>query len=151
MLQETIKEKELDDIVTLTGSIPPIDVVKFYLASDLFIFSSQSETQGMVLLEAMAGGCPVVAIRSSGVDDVIVNDSNGYKTKPEVEAWANRIIQLLEDSDKLKEMSKEATQFAKQYGIEEMARHVEDIYYKKIKQHKAYTKKMNECDEENCD
>lgn len=48
-----------------------------YKAMDLFVFASQSETQGLVLMEAMAAGVPVIALSASGVDDVVEDGING--------------------------------------------------------------------------
>ncbi|MBK5252264.1 MAG: glycosyltransferase [Peptostreptococcaceae bacterium] len=70
-IQNLIDEHSLNNEVILIGSVNQEEISKYYLASDLFVFSSLSETQGMVLLEAMAGKCPVVCVRSSGTDDVI--------------------------------------------------------------------------------
>lgn len=50
-----------------------------YLVVDLFVFASTSETQEMVLLEAMAGSCSVVAERANGVYGVIKDGYNGFK------------------------------------------------------------------------
>ncbi|MFR3752503.1 MAG: glycosyltransferase [Enterocloster sp.] len=56
--------------------------VRHYLnAADAFLFASKSETQGIVLLEAMAAGCPVAAVRASGVVDVVRQGINGYMTE----------------------------------------------------------------------
>lgn len=63
---------------TLTGR-PLHDA---YRAMDVFVFSSQSETQGMVVTEAMAAGLPVVALRASGVREVVRHDHNGYLLPP---------------------------------------------------------------------
>jgi 1,2-diacylglycerol 3-alpha-glucosyltransferase len=49
-----------------------------YRAMDVFAFASKSETQGMVVAEAMAAGVPVVALNASGVREVVVDDTNGY-------------------------------------------------------------------------
>jgi len=45
----------------------------------------------MVLLEAMAGKCPVVCVRSSGTDDVVVDAYNGFKTLQDAEQWAGKV------------------------------------------------------------
>ena len=58
----------------LTGSVAPDDMVHYYQLGDVFLFSSRSETQGMVILEAMAAHLPVVTVRSSGIDDDVVQD-----------------------------------------------------------------------------
>jgi len=86
-----IKKKGLEKTIFLLGSIEPEEVSKYYLASDIFIFSSQSETQGIVLLEAMAGKCPIVAIRSSGIEDIVKEGYNGFKTQASIDLWSNKI------------------------------------------------------------
>lgn len=54
------------------------DLVDAYHAMDVFAFASQSETQGMVLTEAMASGVPVVAVDAPGVREVVINGRNGF-------------------------------------------------------------------------
>jgi glycosyltransferase involved in cell wall biosynthesis len=54
------------------------DLFNAYAAMDLFVFSSFSETQGLVVAEAMAAGLSVVALDASGVREVVENDKNGF-------------------------------------------------------------------------
>jgi 1,2-diacylglycerol 3-alpha-glucosyltransferase len=56
-LEEKAAALGLADEIVFTGNMTPRDVARCYLAADLFVFASTSETQGMVLVEAMAGGC----------------------------------------------------------------------------------------------
>ncbi|NCJ05985.1 glycosyltransferase [Synechococcales cyanobacterium C] len=53
-----------------------------FASADAFIFPSRTETLGLVLLEAMAAGCPVVAARSGGIPDIVQNGVNGYLFDP---------------------------------------------------------------------
>lgn len=127
-----IDESSLSGEVVMIGSVDPEKIAGYYLASDLFVFSSISETQGMVLLEAMAGKCPVVCVRSSGTDDVIKDGYNGYKTSMEIETWAAKVICLLENKDALKTMSSNAFSYAHNFSMEKMADRVESFYKKTI-------------------
>lgn len=61
----------------ITGVLGPSQLSDAYRAMDVFAFSSKSETQGMVLTEAMAAGVPVVALDASGVREVVQNETNG--------------------------------------------------------------------------
>jgi glycosyltransferase involved in cell wall biosynthesis len=133
---EYIKREGLENIIILIGAIPSEEIPKYNMASDIFIFSSLSETQGMVILEAMAGGCPVVAVRSSGIDDTIRDNFNGFKTKEEVCDWANKVILLMEDKNLRDEFGKNAIEFANTFSINEMAEKMEEVYYKLIKKRK---------------
>jgi glycosyltransferase involved in cell wall biosynthesis len=86
----------------------------------------------MVLLEAMAGGCPVVAIRSSGVYDVVHDGINGYKVPESTNIWAETVKKLLEDKTLLQEMSENSREFAKKYSVETITEKVSALYRKVI-------------------
>ncbi len=64
-----------------TGSLKNQELVDSYHAMDVFAFASKSETQGMVLVEAMAAGVPVVALDAPGARDVITHHQNGWLLK----------------------------------------------------------------------
>jgi glycosyltransferase involved in cell wall biosynthesis len=63
--------------VYLLGVLDMEEIVKAYHAMDVFVFSSHSETQGIVLIEAMAAGTPVVALDAPGVREVVMDRRNG--------------------------------------------------------------------------
>lgn len=54
-----------------------------FASADAFVFPSRTETLGLVLLEAMAAGCPVVAANSGGIPDIVASGINGYLFEPE--------------------------------------------------------------------
>ncbi len=76
-IQSHVSRAGVADRVVLTGSLGGALLASTYRAMDVFAFASTSETQGMVLTEAMAARTPVVAIDSPGVRDVVVNEHNG--------------------------------------------------------------------------
>lgn len=88
----------LEEIVFL-GKIPNEDVKNYCHASDLFLFTSLSETQGIVLLESMAAGTPVLALRGSGTIDVVVNGQNGYMTEAVEREFAGKLMDILEKKE----------------------------------------------------
>ena len=127
-LQQRIDELDLNRHFTLIGSVPPEDMATWYHLGDAFLFASKSETQGMVILEAMAAGLPVVAVRSSGIDDVVRQDFNGFKTPEKQDQWCERVQQLLENHELRQQMADNALTFAADYSIEQFARDVREIY-----------------------
>ncbi|MFO7993593.1 MAG: glycosyltransferase [Marinobacter sp.] len=127
-LQQRIDELGLQKHFTLVGSIPPDQMATWYHLGDVFLFASKSETQGMVILEAMAAGLPVVAVRSSGIDDVVRHGFNGFKTPEKQGQWCERVQQLLEDDTLRKELADHALEFAADYSVEQFARDVREIY-----------------------
>jgi len=66
-----------------------------FASADAFIFPSRTETLGLVLLEAMAAGCPVVAARSGGIPDIVTDGVNGYLFDPRDEQGAIAATQRL--------------------------------------------------------
>lgn len=127
-LQQRINRLGLSAVITLIGSVPPEDIPTYYRLGDAFLFASKSETQGMVILEAMAAGLPVVAVRSSGIDDVVQDGFNGFKTRENQDAWLERTLQLLTDEELRRNLSNNALTFAERFGIDNFARDVNGIY-----------------------
>ncbi|MDJ0575163.1 MAG: glycosyltransferase [Xenococcaceae cyanobacterium MO_234.B1] len=60
------------------GYLQGLELASAYASGDAFIFPSRTETLGLVLLEAMAAGCPVVAANSGGIPDIVTDGENGY-------------------------------------------------------------------------
>ncbi|KXS34381.1 MAG: membrane-associated protein [Idiomarina sp. T82-3] len=127
-LQQRIDDNGLTDCVQLVGAVPPKDMPEWYALGDLFVFASQSETQGMVILEAMAAGMPVVAVRSSGIEDVVEDDINGYKTPAKQDRWSEQVVKLINDDELRERLGKQALRFAADYSVEAFTRHVECVY-----------------------
>ncbi|HDY75951.1 MAG TPA: glycosyltransferase [Candidatus Marinimicrobia bacterium] len=130
----TIKVAQLgmSNRIIFTGEMQPDKVSRYYLSADLFVFASTSETQGMVLLEAMAGGCPVVAVQSSGIYDVIQDNYNGFKVPESTVSWAEAVANLLEDDQRLSVLSQNSLKFAQNYSMEKIADNVLKLYQRVV-------------------
>jgi 1,2-diacylglycerol 3-alpha-glucosyltransferase len=83
-----------------------------YQAADLFVFASETETQGLVLAEAAACGLPAVAVNASGCDEVVRDGETGLLTKPADTALAEAAIGLLLDGDRRAAMAARARDVA---------------------------------------
>lgn len=77
------------------GYLRGIELATAYASADAFIFPSRTETLGLVLLEAMAAGCPVVAARAGGIPDIVTDGVNGYLFDPADEGGAIAATQQL--------------------------------------------------------
>ncbi len=104
-------------------ALPPL-----YRAADLFMFSSETETQGLVLAEAHACGLAAVAVRASGVDEVVRDGETGLLTKADTRDLADAAIGLLLDSERRTAMGRTARRAAEQHfsaasQVEVMAGH----------------------------
>lgn len=127
-LENRITELSLEDTIHLIGAVSPEEMPAYYQMSDLFVFASKSETQGMVILEAMSAGLPAVAIRSSGIEDVIINGETGFKTLDDIEKWNARLKQLIHNPQLRAQFSANATAFARQHDTARFAEQVDGFY-----------------------
>lgn len=81
--REALKKRFGELPVNFVGYLKGVQLAQAYASADAFIFPSRTETLGLVLLEAMAAGCPVVAAASGGIPDIVTDGANGYLFDPE--------------------------------------------------------------------
>ena len=137
LLTEQVHKLGLEHNVTFCGRIPHEELRHYYHASDAFLFASTSETQGIVLLEAMAAGLPIVAVKASGVQDVVVDGWNGYLTAAEVREWTNKLLLLIDQPCLREKMKEHAFKGAREYLSSNIANRALQyyqniLYYKRM-------------------
>ncbi|HEY9804848.1 MAG TPA: glycosyltransferase family 1 protein [Leptolyngbyaceae cyanobacterium] len=105
-----------------------------FASADAFIFPSRTETLGLVLLEAMAAGCPVVAARSGGIPDIVTDGVNGYLFDPkaDIQDAINATIRLLENQQERDTIRQNARKEAERWGWAAATRQLQDYYQKVI-------------------
>jgi len=133
--EKLAKRHHIEDKVIFTGKVPWEEIPSFYQLADLFLTASTSETQGLTVVEAMAGGIPPLCIEDEAFRTVVVNDLNGlfFHNKRECK---NQIIKLYEDKDQRKALSKQARINAEQCSSKHYAESVLDVYKSAIKEKK---------------
>ena len=115
-VERKVTDLELENEVSFTGNIP--NVQDYLSKSDIYIHSAFYEPFGLVLLEAMASGLPVVTLDGKGNRDIIEEGKNGYMIyEQDAEKFANTIIKLWNNKKKMEEISRYANEYAKQYDI----------------------------------
>jgi len=107
-----------------------------FASADAFIFPSRTETLGLVLLEAMAAGCPVVAARSGGIPDIVTDRVNGYLFEPTADDQSAiaATICLLEQQQQRILMRQNARQEAEKWGWAAATRQLQEYYQRLIQQ-----------------
>jgi glycosyltransferase involved in cell wall biosynthesis len=119
----------LADRVRFTG--PVADIERAYQAADIFVMSSTREAFGMVLVEAMASGLPVIATAIEGVtDDIVAHNHTGILVPPgDLDALAAAIGQLLSDSSQARRLGEQARKaVVAQFGLDAAAQRWRGIY-----------------------
>ncbi len=113
-IQDIFADQGLSRRLVLTGNLTGSPLADAYQAMDLFVFSSQSETQGMVLTEAMAAKTPVIALDGPGVREVVENRKNGrlLPANADQSAFSRAVCDAVSDPEKLSAWQQQATQTA---------------------------------------
>jgi glycosyltransferase involved in cell wall biosynthesis len=99
-----------------------------YRAGDVFIFSSRTETQGLVLLEAMAQKVPVVSIAEMGTRDVLCEGQGVWIAREEVEDFAGKVMRLLADRQTRLALGEVGMEYAHQWSAGSMAEKMLQFY-----------------------
>ncbi len=133
---ELVKKMGLNNVITFTDMIDKETVNRYFGAADIFVFPSITETQGIVVCEAMAAGVPVVAVNRMGPKDIIENNVNGYLTDLNIGAFVAKINKLLSDDNLCRQMAKKAKSRADSFSSLASANKMEKLYAKTIQQFK---------------
>ncbi len=121
-------EHGLASRVHLVGSIPSQEVRDYYMAADVFVFASKTETQGLVVGEAMACGLPVVAVRAGGVTEFINSGEDGFLVDENQASFVRTVNALLTSADLHRALSAAAPKKAEQFSAESSTRRLEGFY-----------------------
>lgn len=132
-------EKLVDDLkirkhVTFLGLVSDEDKILAYNASDIFILPSLAELEGMVVLEAMACGKPIVISDAEMSASRYFVDGNGllFKTKNH-EHLAEQVLKLITDADLRKKLGEVSFENIKKYDINKSVEMLEEVYLSALK------------------
>ncbi|MFH1428161.1 MAG: glycosyltransferase family 4 protein [Candidatus Margulisiibacteriota bacterium] len=131
-LEARVKKDGIRDRVVFAGYLDKKNVFCCYQAADLFVFSSKTETQGLVLAEAMSVGLPVVAVNAMGVSDILENNEGGILTQESIDEFSGSILELLNDDSLWKKKSDEAKLITQRLTTTIMAEKLVKCYQKVV-------------------
>lgn len=126
-LRRLVGELGIRPQVIFTGPLEHDRVLDCYAAADVFAFASPTETQGLVIVEAMAAGLPVAAVGAGGVAEVVGADG-GLLTDPHPSALGAAIRRLLQDEDLRRSLSARGRVAARAYAIEALTHQLVELY-----------------------
>ncbi|NLE75815.1 MAG: glycosyltransferase family 1 protein [Chloroflexi bacterium] len=119
----------IGDLVTFLGSKDQDTLVHYYSAASMVVMPSHYESFGMVALEAMACGTPVIASDVGGLSFSVAHNFSGYLVPAgNPDALAEKIALLLEDGELRRRLSRQARHWAQQYGWGSIADRILEVY-----------------------
>ena len=129
-LEELAERLNLKGSIQFAGQVPQESIPRLMHQADVFALSSLSESFGIVNLEAMAAGLPIVATNVGGIPDIVEEGVNGYLVNAKnPDELADRILVLLQNDEMREEMSANNREKAELYMWDKVAGTVERIYF----------------------
>jgi len=128
-LQEQVAKLNLTKRIHLTGNIHKKYMPSVYADSDIFIFASETETQGIVVLEACISGLPLVVVKDPAFTNIVIDKKNGYLLPLQKEQFAEKMQLLLQDDKLRKEMGEHSKEFVeKNFPPERLTEMLLEVY-----------------------
>lgn len=144
-LEGTARLLGIRDRVVFTGMVDPEKVSSYYRLADVFVCASQSETQGLTYMEAMACGCSMLCRQDPCLDGVITDGRNGFIYTDERE-FSEKLRILTDQPRAAMEMGKRGAESVRQrYSIENFALSAENVYCRTINASKAVAEPERRC------
>lgn len=133
-LRSMAKRLGVTNYVSFRGTVIGEKLSAFYEAASVVVLPSISEAFGLVVLEAMTHGKPVVVTRIAGLSELIIDHHNGVLVEPRnPEKLADAVIELLSDRILADTLSKNGREFVKRYSWRPIVLRLLDIYQRIIK------------------
>ena len=131
-LRQLAAEKGIADRVIFTDAVSPDKIPLYYQIGDIFLSASQSETQGLTYLEALASGLPLVCRKDACLDDIVTDGWNGglYTSFEPFQKW---ITAFCGDAAVTQQLSRHAVQTAERFSAAGFAEKVEFCYQEVLK------------------
>jgi glycosyltransferase involved in cell wall biosynthesis len=128
-LRQMVASLKLESDVLFAGYLDRnTSLLDCYAAADVFAFASRTETQGLVLLEAMAQGAPVVSTAELGTRSILKPACGALVVTEERDEFATAVIRVLQDTNLRKELGERGRAYAKTWSSAIMARRLADLY-----------------------
>jgi len=131
-----VNKLKLNDFVEFTGALLPREVMRYMSIADIFVLPSWLEPFGIVYLEAMAYGVPIIACKGQGMDGVIIDGEHGFLVEPkDVASVVSALRKLLLDEKLRFAMGEKGKKLVlENYTWNKIAKNVINIYQDVIKQ-----------------
>ena len=127
-LEAQVRALGLESQVVFAGMVPPEQVMRYYRLGDVFVSASNSETQGLTYLEALASGVPALCRQDPCLAGVIVDGVNGWQFRDGADFRAG-IARLLSDPALKEDMARQAAELARrEFSAQVFAARMEAIY-----------------------
>lgn len=130
-LQRKVNEFSLSGRVFFTGYVDPLEISSVYRSADVFVFLSSTETQGLVVLEAMAAGLPLILKDDLAYQGMLEPGKNGFAVNSS-DDFAKHLKELIDDGELRKKFAGASREIVRRFDIKTTTSRVESYYQRAI-------------------
>jgi glycosyltransferase involved in cell wall biosynthesis len=128
-LQRFVRRLGLEAAIRFTGYLDrERTLLDCYAAADVFVFASRTETQGLVLLEAMAQGAPIVSTAALGTRSILKRESGAIVVPEREKEFAAAILRVLQSAELRRDIASRGRAYAESWSSRAMARRLAALY-----------------------
>ena len=115
-IEKLILEHKLENHIEVIGLVS--DINSYLIEANIYVHTATYEPMGLVLVEAMASGLPIITLNGKGNNQMVIDDKNGYMIEKEVPSlFSDAILKIVSSESIYNTFSKSATEFSKKYDI----------------------------------
>lgn len=133
-LQDLVKSLGIEQSVRFVGRVSLAEATQLYKMATIFATASETETQGIVLIEAAATGLPLVAVDAGAVKELCQHKQNGLLVeRGDIDAMTDAFVRILRDEELRKKFSAKSIEIAQKHDLNRTLMRFEEIYREAIK------------------
>jgi 1,2-diacylglycerol 3-alpha-glucosyltransferase len=140
-LEKLVKKLNMEKNIKFTGYKNRINLPEIYSSHDIFVTASTMETQGLVILEAMASGLPIIGVKKYAIPDIVIHNKNGFLAEPgNSKKISEYIIKLIEDKKLQERFGKKSLEISREHDLSKIIIEMEKTYKNLLKSYNINNK-----------
>ncbi|MFX1396115.1 MAG: glycosyltransferase family 4 protein [Promethearchaeota archaeon] len=132
-------ELKIQNNITFLGFVDDEEIPKYYASSDIFVFPSELEGFGAVMIEAMASGTPVICANRKPMSTIVENGGIMFEVN-DPKDLSKKIVSLLKNRERITELRENAIEVAKKYDVSNIAKQYIKLFKKILEKQKESSK-----------
>jgi len=139
-LKQLTRTLKVEEDVIFAGTVSYEEIQHYYKMAYVFTIASTTETFGIVTIEALASGVPVVAVKAPGATDILTDGMDGLLVDDDVEKIANALEKIIKEPELREKLSQGALKTSEKYSIDTISERMLNLYREVIEIKKSESK-----------
>jgi len=134
-LKDHAAATKVNDRIHFLGMVDRAELPDILHDGTIFLSASTTEVHPISVIEAIASGLPMLAVQDEAFEGMLEEGENGYQVPLDVDAFAKKLTEMLNDAGRLERFGKKSTELSQKYSIEGQVQSLETLYIESVLQH----------------